>query len=139
MANLTIAAVDLPNTQTPYSVNISQLFIAFTAPLWLNHTNPWTDGSLNYFLNLQNTTLMADDFVDSLTFTLMESMNYNETSANLLRVFLTYSLVNNFLLEQVTNQKFGIAYQANAFTISPVSVIGFMDSWQFPRLSSCRL
>lgn len=126
MVNNSIAAIDGMKEPTPYSVNISQLFTAFSAPLWVNQTMPWSNNRLTLVQNVTNTTVAADDFVDSLSETLVSYGNYNEESARLLRILLSFALYNNPDWGAIVPQDFYLASQANALTISPVSLVGFI-------------
>ena len=120
MVNGTVAEIEVFEL-TPYVLNVSELFRAFSAPLWINQTKQWENEGVAYVRNVTNTTLLANDFVDSAGDTLL----YGKFSPNLLRVFLTFALFNNQRNGPFVSQGFFIAHQANSLTISPVSVVGF--------------
>lgn len=126
MVNNSVAGIDGMKGSTPYAVNISQYFTAFSAPLWINQTTPWSDNGDTLVQNITNTTVAADDFVDSLADTLVSYGYYNEESARLLRSLLSFALYNNPSWGPIVRQDFYLASQANVLTISPVSLIGFI-------------
>jgi hypothetical protein len=126
MVNDSVAAIDGIKEQTPSAVNVSQFFTAVSAPLWVNQTTPRTDNGIALVKNVTNTTVAADDFVDSLAETLASYGNYKEESARLLRILLSFALYNNPSWGPIVPQDFYLASQANALTISPISVIGFI-------------
>jgi hypothetical protein len=70
MVNGTVADITQIKDETPFPVNVSQLFKAFSAPLWINQTTPWSDDGITMAKNVSNTTLTTDNFVDDLTHTL---------------------------------------------------------------------
>jgi hypothetical protein len=76
--------------------------------------------------NMTNTTIAADDFIDSLAETLVNDGNYNEQSARLLYILLSFALYNNPSWGPIVPQDFYVASQANTLTISPVSLVGFI-------------
>jgi hypothetical protein len=125
MVNESLAAITDINDQTPYIVNITDLFKAFSAPLWINQTEQWTDDGIGLATNVTNTTLAADEFADSLGSTLVDSGNFNEATANLLRILLSFSLANNPHGGEIIMHDLYLASQVNALTLSPVSVVGF--------------
>jgi len=125
MVNESLAAITDIIDQTPYIVNITDLFKAFSAPLWINQTEQWTDDGIGLATNVTNTTLAADEFADSLGSTLVDSGNFNEATANLLRILLSFSLANNPHGGEIIMHDLYLASQVNALTLSPVSVVGF--------------
>jgi len=126
LSNFTIADITDLEEQTPYSVNISQFFNAFSAPLMgipLTYSEAYDEP---LYANQSNATFVADSFVDGLHSVLGDTENYNEYAGNLLRVFLTFALNNNQIWGvPYSYQNFDIAIQANALSISPISSIGF--------------
>jgi len=122
MVNGTVADIEVLE-RTPYVLNVSELFKAFSAPLWINQTKQWENEGVAYVRNVTNTTLLAEDFVDSTGDTLL----YGKFSPKLLRVFLTFALYNNRRNGPIVSQGFFMARQANSLTISRVSVVGFTE------------
>jgi len=126
LINGTIAGIDEINEEVPFAVNVSQLFTAFSAPLWVNQTEQWTDQGLYYVESVSNATLLADDFVDSLAGMLANLGLANQTMVTILNTFLTFTLYNNQIFGNVQHQSFYYAHQASALTITPLSAVGYI-------------
>jgi hypothetical protein len=135
--NLSIVDIPLIENKTNYPVNISDLFLAFTAPL-MNLTGKFyfIDGVDGYIPgtvqgDLYSPSQVADRFVESLVVAFTLRADY---AAPYLRGFLTYALAANSYWDWQGLgpppgnyvHYFTPAIQTYSLTISSVSLIGFI-------------
>jgi hypothetical protein len=115
----------------PYPVNLSQFFDAFTAPLRpddpvsasaIQLYNSSQELDLWYGNGTSNTTIAADEFVESMIFAFMAGTVESANPAYQLRGFLTYALTMNSFGIDFIPHVYNDAIQTYAISLSPISM-----------------
>jgi len=120
-----IDAIALQAAPEPFSVNVTEFFHAFSAPLWINETQELIEQGVAFTVNATDATTLVDGFVDSFSYYL-SSLGTSLPASQVFGAFITFILYSNQQsIGPVEDSSIYFVQQANALTISPVSIIGF--------------